>query len=116
MRNRPPANTASRLSLHRPAFRDSLAKTDQWSRRMVFEPSPLPDQPAFGAVVTGLTGADIDDPAVGARLRELWIDRGVLVFRGLEQSRDTHVRLSRIFGTLLNHEVIKDTPGQDPEV
>jgi taurine dioxygenase len=83
---------------------------------MGFETSPLPDQPAFGAVVTGLTGADIDDPAVGARLRELWIDRGVLVFRGLEQSRDTHVRLSRIFGTLLNHEVIKDTPGQDPEV
>jgi taurine dioxygenase len=83
---------------------------------MGYETSPLPGQPAFGAVVTGLTAGAIDDPAVGATLRELWTDKGVLVFRGLEQSRDMHVRLSRVFGPLLNHEVIKDTPGQDPEV
>jgi taurine dioxygenase len=83
---------------------------------MGYEIAPLPGQTAFGAVVTGLRPAEIDDPAVGASLRDLWAEAGVIVFRGLEQSRDMHVRLSRLFGPLLNHEVIRTVPGQDPEV
>jgi taurine dioxygenase len=83
---------------------------------MTYQIFSLPDQKAFGAIVTGLTRAQIDDPEIGASLRDLWIDRGVIVFSGLEPTREMHVRLSQIFGELINHEVIKDVPGQDPEV
>jgi taurine dioxygenase len=113
------------LSLHRPAIADSLLRDplardgggrQPRERTMGYEIAPLPGQAGFGAVVTGLDAGDIDDPAVGAGLRKLWIDAGVIVFRGLPQDRETHVRLSRIFGELINHEVIKNVPGQDPEV
>lgn len=71
----------------------------------------LPGQDAFGAVVTGLTKGDIDDPAVIDRLRALWIDRGVIVFRGTDGTAETHIALSEKFGDLLVHPLApKDVP------
>jgi taurine dioxygenase len=63
---------------------------------------PLPGRPAFGASVHGLTRADLDDEAVRAALRRLWIDKGVLHFTDLEGTEPL-VALSRVFGDLEPH-------------
>src|ERR1700679_881252 len=70
---------------------------------MPYTVSPLPGQAAFGAVVTELKPDDIGDAAIQASLRKLWIDVGVIVFRGMEGGEETHLRLSRIFGKLKDH-------------
>jgi taurine dioxygenase len=57
----------------------------------------LPRRDDFGAIVTGLTPAMIDDDAIRELLRDLWIDKGVVVFKDMT-GLDTHMRLSEIFG------------------
>ncbi len=64
---------------------------------MDFKVSPLPGNHAFGAVVTELTPAAIEDPAVRKQLYDLWIDKGVVIFKGLADL-DTQISLSEIFG------------------
>jgi len=64
---------------------------------MGFKTAPLPGQNEFGVVVTGLTPAMIDDQAVRKSLHDLWLDKGVIVFRGME-GLDIHLGLSRVFG------------------
>jgi taurine dioxygenase len=83
---------------------------------MSFTASPLPDQPAFGALVTGLRNATLDDGGVQERLRALWIDRGMIVFRGVDGGEEAHIRLSRIFGELMFHPMFRDRPGHHPEL
>ena len=51
---------------------------------MGYSLSPLPGQAEFGAVVTGFTPEMLDDPGVRKALYDLWIDKGVIVFRGIE--------------------------------
>ncbi len=58
---------------------------------------PLPGRDDFGAVVTGMTAAMIDDAGVRDLLHGLWIDKGVVVFKDMT-GLDTHMRLSTIFG------------------
>ena len=70
---------------------------------MRFQIDALPDQSSFGAIVTGLAPTDLADPTTREALRELWIDRGVIVFRGIEGGADTQIRLSEIFGELQDH-------------
>jgi taurine dioxygenase len=69
---------------------------------MSFAVEPLPGSPSFGAIVTGLVEGRLEDPQVGAALRALWIDKGLLVFRGLSgdgiSSAETHMRLARTMG------------------
>jgi taurine dioxygenase len=83
---------------------------------MAYQIAPLPGQDAFGAVVTGLTSVDIEKPEVQADLRKLWIDRGVVVFRGVDGGEETHIRLSRVFGELTDHEMFKHLPDRRPEL
>jgi taurine dioxygenase len=83
---------------------------------MAFQVSPLPGQSGFGAIVTGLTPGDLDKDGVKASLRALWIKAGVIVFRGLEGGEDSHLRLSRIFGTLQDHMMFRDQPDYHPEL
>jgi taurine dioxygenase len=83
---------------------------------MAHRVSPLPGQPAFGAVVTELTPDDLGDPRVQDALRKLWIDVGVIVFRGLEGGEESHLRLSRIFGTLQDHVMFRGQPDYHPEL
>lgn len=64
----------------------------------MYQVRPLADGLAFGSVVTGLEPASLDDPGVARALYDLWIDRGLVVFRGLPGGLATHVRLSRVFG------------------
>lgn len=65
--------------------------------------SPLAPGLPFGATVTGLTRADLDREEVRGALKDLWIDRGVLLFRGGDADSDTHVTLSQCFGRLEAH-------------
>jgi taurine dioxygenase len=71
---------------------------------MTFDIAPLPGQDSFGAVVTGLAIESVDDPAVADALRQLWIDKGLIIFRGIE-GLDAQVRLSRLFGTPVEHSL-----------
>lgn len=83
---------------------------------MQFRSTPLKGQDRFGAVVTDLAPADIDDPDTRAALRDMWIDRGMIVFRGIAGGTDTQLRLSEIFGEMQAHPVQKNrtlAPGED---
>jgi taurine dioxygenase len=53
--------------------------------------------------VVGLTRGHLDDERVRQSLRDLWIDKGVLLFRGGESSPDMQLALSACFGTLEPH-------------
>ena len=83
---------------------------------MGYQLSPLPGQPAFGAVVTGLAPDDLGDASVQEALRRLWIDAGVIVFRGLDGGEDSHLQLSRIFGQLQDHMMFRGQPDYHPEL
>lgn len=65
--------------------------------------SPLTDGLGFGAVVSGLQRSELADPDVRQQLRDLWIDRGVVVFRGLPDDTDTQIELSEVFGEPTGH-------------
>jgi taurine dioxygenase len=65
---------------------------------MRFKVAPLDDRLSFGAIVTDLEPADIPDAEVRKALYDLWIERGLLVFRDIPGGADTQIALSRIFG------------------
>ena len=65
---------------------------------MTFDVQPLSEDLAFGAVVTGLDEGSLDDPTDCRALRDVWIDRGLVLFRGVRADEDTQVALSAIFG------------------
>ena len=60
---------------------------------------------SFGCVVTGLRESDLDDASLRERLREHWIQRGLLIFRDGDSHPAFHVGLSRVFGELQVHSV-----------
>lgn len=64
---------------------------------MSFTVEPLPGCSAFGAVIADLKPASVQDPEVRQQLYDLWIDKGVIVFKGLCEL-DTQIHLSEIFG------------------
>jgi len=72
-----------------------------------YEVTPLGVNTPFGATVSGLTLAHLRDETVRKALYDLWIDRGVLLFRG-ESTSEMHVELSKCFGRLEQH-VFKET-------
>jgi taurine dioxygenase len=67
-----------------------------------YQVAPLGADVAFGAMVLGLTLEKLGDQSVRKALYDLWIDRGVLLFRG-DSSAEMHVELSKCFGTLERH-------------
>jgi taurine dioxygenase len=64
---------------------------------MSFTVKPLSGRSAFGAVVADLDPAQIQDPEVRRQLYDLWIDKGVIVFKSLTDL-DTQIHLSEIYG------------------
>lgn len=66
---------------------------------------PLADNLNFGARVHGVTHTTLQDEAVRQRLRDLFEDRGLLVFADIEPSGAMHVALSDVFGPLKDHPV-----------
>lgn len=69
----------------------------------------LADDLAFGARVEGLSWDNIEDEGVRQRLRELFVARGLIVFKGMEPSARMQVAVSKIFGPLKDHPT-KTTP------
>jgi len=74
-----------------------------------FDTSPLPGQNRYGTVVTNLDPAAIGDPAVRDALLRLWLDKGVVVFRGIPGGIDTQLRLSEIYGEPEIHPMMAGT-------
>jgi taurine dioxygenase len=72
---------------------------------MAMEIRALDDALSFGARVTGITGSLLKDADVRARLNQLFEDRGVIVFEGLEPSAELQVEISTVFGPLKDHPV-----------
>ena len=64
---------------------------------------PLQGGIPFGAIVRGLTLEHLCDEQVRAALVDLWIDKGVLVFRDGECDSSIQVELSKCFGRLERH-------------
>ena len=81
-----------------------------------FGVAPLARGLPFGATVSGLTREKLCDDAVRRALFELWIDKGVLLFRGGETGPDMHVELSRCFGELEAHPFPETTEVDNPEL
>ena len=83
---------------------------------MALKIEPLPGDHAFGAVVRDLDRAAIGDPKVREALYELWIDKGLLVFRGTDGERATQLELSRVFGECELHPVRTARHPEFPEL
>ncbi len=83
---------------------------------MSFRVSALCDRLAFGAVVTDLDVGSLGDGAVRAALVDLWVDRGVIVFRGMDVGEDGHVALSSVFGTPEVHPLRDPSKPGRPEL
>lgn len=65
-----------------------------------FTTQTLTENPDFGVTVIGLKHDHLQDEAVLTALRQLWIEKGVLVFRGGDADRTMHSDLSQVFGAL----------------
>jgi len=63
----------------------------------------LRDDLSFGAVVEGVNWATVLDEGVRAELNAVFEDRGVIVFKDVEQTAKMHVALSKVFGPLKDH-------------
>lgn len=74
-----------------------------------FQVAPLPGQGSYGALVTGLAPDDIDAPEVHQALHDLWVDKGLVVFRGIAGGVDTQLRLSAIYGEPEIHPMMTGT-------
>ncbi len=64
--------------------------------------APLGLDQSFGAMVSGLTREQLREEPIRKALFDLWIDKGVILFRG-DTSAEMHVELSRCFGELEPH-------------
>jgi taurine dioxygenase len=68
-----------------------------------YDVSPLDEGLPFGATVSGLTREMLDDESVRKALYDLWIDKGVVLFRDGEDSEAMQLELSSCFGQNEEH-------------
>jgi len=66
---------------------------------------PLRDDLPFGARVTGVTKDLLEDEDIRGQLNQLFEDRGVIVFEGVEPTPEMQVAISTVFGPLKDHPV-----------
>lgn len=59
---------------------------------------PLGDEYTFGSRISGVTRDNIGDEAICQQLREVFEDRGVIVFEDMEPSEEMQLALSAVFG------------------
>lgn len=74
-----------------------------------FTVEPLRNDLSFGANVRGVTWDTLADEGERQRLRDLFKERGLLVFKDMEPSAKMQVALSKVFGPLKDHPT-KTTP------
>lgn len=75
------------------------------STAATYREKPLSQDLAFGRLVTGLRPDDLDSMEVRGELKRLWIEHGLLVFRGSPATPEFQVALSEVFGDLQVHPV-----------
>lgn len=73
-----------------------------------FAVSPLSSQSLYGCEVSGLAPDSIADPKVRQALHDLWIDKGLIVFRGIGNA-ENQLALSAIFGEPEVHPMMAGT-------
>ena len=66
---------------------------------------PLQDDLPFGARISGVTHDTLADETVRRQINEVFEDRGMIVFDGVEPSAEMHVAISNVFGPLKDHPV-----------
>ena len=76
--------------------------------------SPLQEDLPFGARVQGVNWDTINDEAVRSELNQVFEDRGMIVFEGVESSSKMQVAVSTVFGPLKDHPV-KTVPRVDQD-
>jgi taurine dioxygenase len=69
------------------------------------EVAPLAKELALGRLVSGLRPDDLASAAVCDELRGLWVEFGLIVFRGTPATPEFQVALSEVFGDLQVHPV-----------
>jgi taurine dioxygenase len=69
------------------------------------EVRPLQDDLPFGARITGVTRENLKDEQVRRQIGDVFEDRGMIVFEGIEPSSEMQVALSNVFGPLKDHPV-----------
>lgn len=74
-----------------------------------FNAAALPGQDRYGAVVTGLQPEMLGDPATRKTLYDLWIGKGVVVFKNMQGGTETQLALSEIFGDPEIHPMMTGT-------
>ena len=67
--------------------------------------TPLEDGLPFGARIGGVTQETLGDEAVRQQIRDVFEDRGMIVFENVEPSAKLQVMLSEVFGPLKDHPV-----------
>ncbi|MBV1691195.1 TauD/TfdA family dioxygenase [Novosphingobium sp. G106] len=75
----------------------------------MFDVAPLPGQDRYGAMITELDPGTLGDPKVRQALHDLWIDKGLVVFRGIPGGIDTQLALSEIYGEPEVHPMMAGT-------
>ena len=63
----------------------------------------LRDDLAFGARISGVTYETLADERTRAQINQVFQDRGMIVFEGVEPSSRMQVELSKVFGPLKDH-------------
>jgi taurine dioxygenase len=66
---------------------------------------PLQDDLPFGARITGVTWDNVKDEATRKEINDVFEDRGMIVFEGVEPTSEMQVALSTVFGPLKDHPV-----------
>jgi taurine dioxygenase len=67
--------------------------------------TPLREDLPFGARISGVTAAALEDQATRAQINAVFEDRGMIVFENVEPSSRMHVTISNVFGPLKDHPV-----------
>lgn len=82
---------------------------------MTIQVRPLSDDLPFGARIAGVTREICADLEVRCQINEVFTDRGMIVFEGVEPTNAMQVALSEVFGPLEAH-ALSDVPLADDEV
>src|SRR5579871_2840180 len=76
--------------------------------------SNLSNEFSWGATVAGVNWDTLADEGVRSDLREIFEDRGFIVFTGCEPTAKMHVAISNVFGQLKDHPT-STTPRVDAD-
>jgi taurine dioxygenase len=77
--------------------------------------SALSGDLSFGARINGVDIDNVKEAEVRQQINEVFNDRGMIVFEGVEPSNAMQVALSEVFGTLEDH-ALSDVPMADDQV